>query len=75
MEIYRNIDGDSGVSQYEIGDDYIRVKFSTGAQYIYTYSSAGMTNIEHMKKLAKSGDGLNAFINTHVKKLYARKEM
>ena len=73
MEIYRNVSGDSGVDQYEIGDNFIKVQFSTGAQYLYTYSSAGMSNIEHMKKLAKSGDGLNAFINTHVKKLYERK--
>jgi len=71
---YKNIDGDSGVSAYENGADYIKVKFSTGSIYTYTYKSAGSENIEHMKILAQSGEGLNAFINESVKKLYARKE-
>jgi hypothetical protein len=74
MERYRNIDGDSGVYAYECGTDYIRVQFSTGAVYLYTYQSAGAENIEHMKILARSGNGLNAFINTVVRKLYAQKE-
>ena len=74
MESYRDIDGDSGVQAYEIGPDFIRVMFSTGAVYLYTYGSAGMQNIERMKQLARSGNGLNAFINTTVRKAYARKE-
>jgi len=37
MERYRNAGGDSGVSAYEIGPDYIRVKFS-GTSHTYTYS-------------------------------------
>lgn len=74
MERYRNIDGDSGVSAYEIGVDFIRVQFSTGATYLYTYSSAVSENIEQMKILARKGDGLNSFISTTVRKLYARKE-
>lgn len=74
MKIYRDIDGDSGVSAYEYGSDFIKVQFSTGAVYNYTYQSAGTYNIEQMKKLADAGDGLNAFINTQVKTLYARKE-
>lgn len=75
MEVYKDIDGDSGVSAYEIGEDFIRVRFKTGAQYLYTYQSAGRHKIEEMKRLAKSGDGLNAFINIRVKKNYERKEM
>ncbi|WP_286978959.1 hypothetical protein [Aminobacterium sp. UBA5514] len=74
MTPYRNINGDSGVSAFEYGEDYIRVLFNTGAQYLYTNQSAGRENIECMKKLAAQGDGLNAFINTKVKKLYAQKE-
>lgn len=74
MTPYRNINGDSGVSAFEYGEDYIRVLFKTGAQYLYTNQSAGRGNIDHMKKLATQGGGLNAFINTKVKKLYARKE-
>lgn len=74
MERYRDIDGDSGVSGYEIGTDFIRVQFSTGAIYLYTYASAGAQNIEQMKELAAAGDGLNSFINRNVRSRYARKE-
>jgi len=74
MERYRDIDGDSGVTGYEIGSDYIRVQFSDGSVYLYTYSSAGSSNIEQMKELAKAGNGLNAFINQNVRKSYERKE-
>lgn len=69
-----DIDGDSGVIGYEIGTDYIRVQFSTGAIYLYTYASAGSHNIENMKGLARKGNGLNAYINKNVRKMYARKE-
>jgi len=74
MQYYKNINGDSGVQAYEYGADFIRVKFSTGAVYVYTNASAGPQNIAEMKKLADEGKGLNAFINLKVKKLYARKE-
>ena len=74
MERYKDIDGDSGVAGYEIGPDYIRVQFKDSSVYLYTYVSAGTTNIETMKKLAMAGDGLNAFINKNVRKRYARKE-
>lgn len=74
MERYKDINNDSGVAGYEIGPDFIRVQFKTDETYLYTYASAGSQNIEHMKKLAAAGDGLNAFINTTVRKLYARKE-
>jgi hypothetical protein len=74
MEHYMNIDSDSGVSGYEIGVDFIRVQFSTGAIYLYTYASAGQDKIDQMKELAQMGNGLNAFINTSVRRSYARKE-
>lgn len=74
MERYKNLGGDSGVVAYEIGPDFIRVQFSDGAIYLYTYASAGSHNIEQMKQLATRGQGLNTFINTTVRKAYARKE-
>lgn len=74
MERYANLGGDSGVVGYEIGNDFIRVQFSDGSIYVYTYASAGASNIEQMKKLARNGQGLNAFINRNVRKAYARKE-
>ena len=71
---YRDSDHDSGISGYEDGPDFIRVAFKDGAVYRYTDTSAGSANIREMKRLAASGDGLNAFINTHVKRRYAQKE-
>ena len=74
MERYSDIDRDSGVIAYECGSDFIRVRFSDGAIYLYTYRSAGQHHIENMKGLAKRGDGLNAYINDHAKKGYERRE-
>jgi hypothetical protein len=75
MEIYKDLSGQSNASRYEIGQDYITVEFKTRGKdgcntYKYTYMSAGEANIEHMKKLAVAGLGLNSFINTQVKKRY-----
>ncbi|MCL2311779.1 MAG: hypothetical protein FWC41_04725 [Firmicutes bacterium] len=71
MEKYSNIGRDSGVSAYEIGTDYIKVKFSgTGRTYTYSYRKAGDHHVENMKKLAQSGNGLNSYINRNVKHLY-----
>jgi hypothetical protein len=72
MQKYKDIDGDSGVKAYEYGSDYIVVQFKSGSSYRYTYRSAGSQNVEYMKKLADSGDGLNAFINKNVRNDYER---
>lgn len=73
MQRYLDIDGDSNVEAYDIGPDYIRVKFfGTAKIYQYSYQSAGRENVETMKGLAKNGDGLNSFINRNVKYLYVR---
>ncbi len=74
MEPYQNLSGNSGVAAYEIGEDYIRVQFTSGSVYVYTYDSAGADNIEQMKRLARKGQGLNTFINTNVREEYARRE-
>ena len=74
MNRYSDIDRGSGVNAHEYGRDFIRVQFTTGATYRYAYASAGQRNIETMKQLADRGDGLNAFINDHAKKGYARRE-
>ncbi|PTB87214.1 hypothetical protein C9975_06350 [Thalassospira xiamenensis] len=76
MPIYHDVDGDSGVEAYETGDDWICVTFSKGQQrsYTYTYAVTGADNVEHMKKLAASGEGLNSFINKNVKYDYAHKK-
>ena len=71
MERYLDLDDDSGVCGYEIGDTFIRVKFSGTAKiYTYSYRKAGQLHVEKMKVLAKSGNGLNSYIMKYVKKLY-----
>jgi hypothetical protein len=40
---------------------------------VYTNASAGGANIAEMQRLALAGRGLNGFINTTVRKLYASK--
>jgi hypothetical protein len=68
MELYSDVNGDSGVAAYEIGQDYIDVQFKkSGVTYRYSYSSAGADAVEQMKRLAQAGDGLNSFIMKHVR--------
>jgi len=72
MERYKNVGGDSGVTGFEIGKDFIKVWFNNN-WYLYTYASAGSDNIEQMKKLAVAGNGLNSFINKYVRNDYESK--
>lgn len=71
MEHYQNVNGNSNVSAYEIGPDYIAVRFyNTARIYRYSYAKAGRDNVEYMKQLAYAGHGLNSFIRRVVNKLY-----
>lgn len=71
MQRYADIDRDSGVMGFEIGDTSITVYFKSASRpYIYSYRGAGMQHVETMKRLALAGDGLNEYINDHVKKSY-----
>lgn len=65
MQPYNDRDGDSNVDAFEIGSDYIKVQFHDGSVYTYTYMSAGLNQIENMKRLANEHDGLNAYISTN----------
>ncbi|TDQ09461.1 hypothetical protein [Pedobacter metabolipauper] len=73
MEKYANNNRDSGVSGYQIGSDYILIEFTSGSIYEYTNASAGVGNIGTMKSLARSGSGLNSFINRNVQHKYSKK--
>jgi hypothetical protein len=73
MQPYADIDNDSGVVGYEIGDTFITVWFDgTARSYTYSYFRAGQAHVERMKQLARTGDGLNAYINEYVKYKYDR---
>ena len=41
MEIYCDTHGDSGVSAYEVGTDFIIVRFMKGDTYLYNYFTTG----------------------------------
>jgi hypothetical protein len=63
MEIYANRGGNSNVESFELGNDFIAVKFkSTSKIYVYSYSSAGAYNVYRAKVLAKDGSGLGSHI-------------
>lgn len=73
MQRYVDRDNDSGVVGYEIAATSITVWFEDAAKsYTYSYSRAGISHVEQMKRLAQSGDGLNAYINHNVKFKYDR---
>jgi len=71
MEQYSNKSGNSPITHYEIGTDYITVRFKGGKDYTYSYGGkAGRSNADTMKGLALSGSGLSAFITRNAKLLY-----
>ncbi|MEX3636694.1 hypothetical protein [Paraburkholderia sp. BR14320] len=76
MERYRNLSRDSGVDAYEIGDDFIKVRFRPGIVYWYTEASVGAEHLTVLKRLARRGQGLGTYISQHeqVRDGYARKE-
>ncbi|REG59903.1 hypothetical protein B0G80_2677 [Paraburkholderia sp. BL6669N2] len=76
MERYRNLSGDSGVEAYEIGDDFVAVRFRHGVVYWYTEASVGARHVAALKRLAQRGQGLSTYISQHadVSGGYARKE-
>lgn len=73
MALYRNLNGDSGVHAYELGNNNIVVQFNDGSAYLYNYSVPGSSAVEHMKQLALNGSGLNSYISKSIKKRYAAK--
>ena len=70
MQRYANYGGDSSIAGYEIEPTRIRVMFSDGSLYSYSYASARKSNVEQMKQLAQSGYGLNSFIMRNVRNRY-----
>ncbi len=73
MEIYKNLGGNSGVMQYEVGQAHIKVGFRDGSLYLYNQFRPGLATVEQMKTLALAGSGLNSFISRVVRKNFAEK--
>lgn len=72
MQRYKNIEGHSGVLAYETGTDYIKVRFTSGDNYLYTNEVTGSSKVQIMKRLAKEGRGLSTFISKYVKHKYVK---
>lgn len=70
---YKNLGGKSVVSRFEILKDIVTIKFTDNSSYNYSNQSAGVANIEQMKKLAAAGKGLGTFITTNLKDKWMRK--
>lgn len=73
MTRYADHGGDSGIVAYHIDAGRIAVDFDDGWRYVYTDDSAGADDVARMRTLAQAGEGLNAFINRHVRDGYAHK--
>ena len=67
---YANLRGNSPVIGYEIEPNRIIVWFEGNKRYSYSYNKAGIANVEEMKRLARSGAGLSAYITRNVRYLY-----
>ncbi len=72
MHTYKNLSGSSGITRYQIESTEITIEFKGGKVYIWSYESAGCSNIEQMKAYALAGSGLNSFIMKNVKLLYVK---
>jgi hypothetical protein len=72
FERYQNLSGDSGVTRYTIGIDFIGVQFRDPVVYIYDNVGPGREHVERMKALARAGRALATYINLYVRKRYAR---
>jgi len=73
MAKYANRGGDSGIVSYETTADSITITFGDNSVYLYDHDSPGELEVSKMKELAAAGEGLNEYINRHVRKNYAQK--
>ncbi|MFK5958469.1 MAG: hypothetical protein QM495_06290 [Lutibacter sp.] len=71
MKKYKNLDGNSSITDYQIEEHLIHVWFKGGSRsYTYSTNKAGKYHVENMKQLAMQGSGLNGYIMNHVKNLF-----
>ena len=69
MEAYKNTDKASNIEAYEIGPDYIKIKYTTNSISTYSYDKAGRNHVELLKNLAQSGSGVKRYIHKYLKGL------
>lgn len=69
---YKNLSNSSNVDWFEIGEEFLRVKFfNTSKIYQYSYrGKAGKKDVDIIKSLAVNGMGLNSYILKYLKEKY-----
>ena len=70
MRRYRG-GGDSGIEAFDIGPGWISIRFHHGGTYLYNGTQPGKRDVLAMQQLAEAGEGLNTYINQHVRQRYA----
>lgn len=55
----------TSVQHYILFSDRIIIEFREGEIYTYSYETTGSDTVEAMRQLARSGQGLNRFINAY----------
>ena len=71
---YKNLSQESGILNYAILTDGIRVQWVGGDIYYYSNDSTGEEHIVEMKRLAEKGRGLATYISQNVRDNYEYKE-
>jgi hypothetical protein len=70
MKAYRG-GADSGVAAYASAPGWIAIRFHHGGTYLYDATRPGQRDVLAMQALAEAGEGLNTYINQHVRDRYA----
>jgi hypothetical protein len=73
MTPYLNLGGDSAITAYQYGPNFIEVEFKGKDVYRYTYYKPGSQHVENMKTRADYGEGLGEYINKYVRDKYEKK--
>lgn len=71
MRAYGRKGGRSGVVAYDIGPDWIVLRFVDGGTYRYDHHHPGPYHVAEMQRLAEAGSGLSTYLNQHVRDDYA----
>jgi hypothetical protein len=63
---YRDLSGESGVTHYEVGDDWIDVWFKARTEpYRYRATRIGARHLRELARRAEAGKGLSTYISQH----------
>ena len=72
MTAYKNLNGNSGIVDFEIGENHIDIQFKNGGIYRYHRSVIGDLNFLNLIAAAVIGEGLNSHINKRCRGLAER---